>query len=171
MQRLSRRSGQRYHQGPSRRGKEVIPASPICPVRASRSRLGPTTRTAAFALAGQSRSVQVGDEEKRDTPWHQRPGPWTVAFRRSVGAGQRKARTPVGPRTRRFPQVCPPGRCSVRLGHSLGYAGRNEGHSNSATTRTKDLRGIVRNTLTGGWNVLGHRTRYFRAKKRRSQEP
>ena len=146
--------------------RRSYPRAPFAQSAHPGSSLGPAAWTAAFALPGQSRSVQVGDEkEKRDTPWHQRPGPWAVAFRRSVGPGQRRAGTLVGPGTRRIPQVCPPGRRSVRLGHSLGYAGRNEGQSNSTTRRTKDLTGIVRRTLTGDWNVLGQQARYFRAKK------
>lgn len=42
-----------------------------------------------------------------------------------------------------------------RTRHSLGYAGTDEGHSNSATRRTKDFMGIDRSTPPCDGNVLG----------------
>lgn len=44
-----------------------------------------------------------------------------------------------------------------QAGHSLGYAGTNEGHVNSATRRTKDFMGIFRSTPPCDGNVLGQR--------------
>uniref|UniRef100_M3XMB3 Uncharacterized protein n=1 Tax=Mustela putorius furo TaxID=9669 RepID=M3XMB3_MUSPF len=45
-------------------------------------------------------------------------------------------------------------------------AGTNEGHSNSATRRTKNFMGIVRSTPPCDGNVLGHQAGYLRAEKR-----
>lgn len=55
----------------------------------------------------------------------------------------------------RFPHKCPLEWQPPLASHSLRYAGRDEGHSSSATIRTKNFMGIIHSTPPCVGNVLG----------------
>lgn len=88
-------------------------------------------------------------------------GPWTAGSGQGRG-GTREAGSPGG-----LPD-CIPGWPRHRGRHSLrnaGNAGTDEGHSSSATRRTKGFMGVVRNTPPCDRNVLGPPGRGREARK------
>ena len=64
----------------------------------------------------------------------------------------------------RFPHKCPLEWQPPLASHSLRYAGRDEGHSSSATRRTKNFMGIIHSTPPCVGTVLGHQAGYLSPK-------
>lgn len=130
-----------------RRGKEVrVPHVP------SRCFLCQVWDPLPGWLRGQASLAACRKGRRRDTPQPWRPGPWTVKFGRNVGPGK-KSRNSGGSDPGGSPSI--PGWLQPQAGHSLGNAGRNEGHVNSATRRSNDFMGIFRSTPPCDGNVLG----------------
>lgn len=93
-----------------------------------------------------------------------------MACGRSVGPRHRRAETPAAPEPG-VPLGVSPGSLLPQAGHSLGYAGTNEGQVNSANRRTKDSMGIVRTTPPCDGNVLGPPGRVLQGQRGGSRRP
>lgn len=89
--------------------------------------------------------TQVRADEVARPGAHLRRGPSSVGTGRAVATGKGNREGPPGES---------PGSLPPRAGHSLGYAGADEGHSNSATRRATDFIGNIRSTPPCDGNVL-----------------
>lgn len=111
-------------------------------------RLGPKAWITAWPRAG-------GADRNWDTTRHLRPSPWRMGFGRHVGPRKGKLSLRQAQEPREVPtQVSLEGQPPL-ASHSLRYAGRDEGHSSSATRRTKNFMGIIHSTPPCVGNVLG----------------